>query len=121
VETGFKMNKRRVLVAWIGHSDLKAMAASWKNSAGAAILAELGGAQPTAREIGPIKALVDAEPFDEIRLLSDFRPAWNKANAQLSGFAARIRAVPEGASSKAIAHRVYFSRRPAARPALGRD
>ncbi len=84
------MNKRRVLVAWIGHSDLKAMAASWKNSAGAEILAELGGAQPTAREIGPIKALIDAEPFDEIRLLSNFRPAWNKSYRDWLGKKATI-------------------------------
>jgi transcriptional regulator with PAS, ATPase and Fis domain len=72
------MNKRRVLVAWIGHSDLKAMALSLGNAAGAQILSELGGAKPAAGECGPIKTLIDAESFDEVRLLSDYRPAWNK-------------------------------------------
>lgn len=72
------MNKRRGLVAWIGHSDLKAMALSLGNAAGAQILSELGGAKPAAGEAGPIKVLVDKEPFDEIRLFSNYRPAWNK-------------------------------------------
>ena len=72
------MNKRRVLVAWIGHSDLKAMAASSASGIGAEILAELPGAKPAAGELGPIKTLVEIEPFDEIRLLSNFPATWNK-------------------------------------------
>jgi len=56
-----------------------------QNSAGAEILAELGGAKPTAGEVGPIKALVDAERFDEIRLLSNFQPAWSKLYGEWLG------------------------------------
>jgi hypothetical protein len=72
------MNKRRVLVAWIGHSDLKAMAASLKSLEGDEILAKLPGATPSTGDLGPIKTLVDSEPFNEIRLLSNFPAQWNK-------------------------------------------
>lgn len=76
---GVEMTKRRVLVSWIGHSDLKAMAAASADPIGAEIFSELGGPKPATGDIGPFKTLAEAETFDEIRLLSNYRPAWNKA------------------------------------------
>lgn len=73
------MTERRVLVAWIGHSDLKAMAVAKGGELAARILDKLGGAPPVAGDSGPNKSLIDAEPFDEIRLLSNYPGQWNEA------------------------------------------
>ncbi|HEX7378263.1 MAG TPA: hypothetical protein VF278_14190, partial [Pirellulales bacterium] len=73
------MTKRRVLVAWIGHSDLKAMAVAEGCALGAGILETLGGSPPAPGDSGPTKTLVSVEPFDEIRLLSNSPGPWNEA------------------------------------------
>jgi hypothetical protein len=56
---GVLMTKRRVLVSWIGHSDLKAMAAASPGPIGAEILSELAGAKPAAGDTGPFKTLIE--------------------------------------------------------------
>jgi DNA-binding NtrC family response regulator len=70
------MPKRRVLVTWIGHNDLRAMAATLAPAKQAAVLADIGGSIEEA-ELGPTRTLVDDQVFDEIHLLSNFKPGLN--------------------------------------------
>ena len=78
------MVRRRVLVCWIGHTDLRAMAGSAPDVIQLAILERVKlvgvGDGP-----GPIKALLDCEAFDEIHLLSNFDPRWGSAFAKWLG------------------------------------
>jgi hypothetical protein len=62
--------RRRVLVSWIGHTDLRAMAATLPPSKRKAI-GEADGEVGT----GPVKALLDKETFQEIHLLSNYDPS----------------------------------------------
>lgn len=73
------MPQKRLLVSWIGHNDMRSLALSLPETAREEMLATLPGGPPTAAEgIGPIKTLVNQEAFDEIRLLSNYDPAWEQ-------------------------------------------
>lgn len=63
----------RVLVTWIGHADLRAMAAALPTRERRSVLEALG-ASDLVRGDGPVKTLVDQREFDEIHLLSDYDP-----------------------------------------------
>ena len=73
------MPKTRVLASWIGHNDMRAMAISLPQRQRDEILLALPGPLPAAGEFGPIKSLLYHERFDEIRLLSNYPAAWEKA------------------------------------------
>ena len=84
------MGKRRVLVQWLGHSDLRAMAATLPVADHTKILDKLKGSPPHEGDRGPIKTLLETREFDEVRLLSNYPADWNKrfvswlsVNAQL--------------------------------------
>ena len=62
---------RRILFSWIGHADLRAMAASLPESEQQEVLKGLNPPKATPGQPGPLKCLLDAEQFDEIHLLSD--------------------------------------------------
>ena len=79
------MPKRRVLAAWIGHNDMRAMAVDLPAGQRHEILQKLGGPTPAAGEVGPIKSLTNCRQFDEIRLLSNYAAAWEKAYAEWLG------------------------------------
>ena len=72
------MAKRRVLVCWIGHSDLRAMAGTLAADLQQQMLERLGGTLPRADEHGPLRTLIDRESFDEILLLSNYSADWTK-------------------------------------------
>ncbi len=72
------MRQKRLLVSWIGHNDIRAFAMSLPDRQCDEILAALPGPRPVENELGPIKTLVEQEPFDEIRLLSNYSRAWEK-------------------------------------------
>ena len=65
------MSRRRILICWIGHNDLRAMCAALPAKQGNELLEEIGGDMPPTSETGPIKTLLDAEEFDAIYLLSN--------------------------------------------------
>jgi len=54
--------RRKVLVQWIGHSDLRAMAASLPPAKQKPILDSIKGAPPTAGDNGPTKTLLQRKP-----------------------------------------------------------
>jgi len=70
--------KRRLLVSWIGHSDLRAMAAAIPAARQKQILDRLGGAIHKPPDVGPTKTLLSTQAFDEVRLLSNYPDEWNK-------------------------------------------
>ena len=72
------MPNKRLLLQWIGHSDLRAMAVSLPTAQREEILAEIKGPVPEGRDVGPTKTLLDTQSFDEICLLSNYRAEWNK-------------------------------------------
>ena len=72
------MPRQKVLVQWIGHSDLRALAADSPQARSNKIMAEIGGALPRAGDRGPTKTLLDTQHFDSIRLLTNYRREFNK-------------------------------------------
>lgn len=72
------MPRRRLLMSWIGHHDMRAMALSLPEKQRDDMVAALPGPVPTVGELGPIKTLVEREAFDEICLLSNYRSSWEK-------------------------------------------
>ncbi|HBN75948.1 MAG TPA: AAA family ATPase [Planctomycetaceae bacterium] len=71
------MNIRKVLVQWIGHSDLRALSASLPAAKANEILDRIGGSSSDADGLGPTKTLLETQEFDEIRLLSNYDKNWN--------------------------------------------
>jgi DNA-binding NtrC family response regulator len=65
------MRTRRTLFSWIGHTDLRAMAASLPAAQQAEVLEGLNPPKPLTGQPGPLKCLLDHERFDEVHLLSD--------------------------------------------------
>lgn len=65
------MAARRILFSWIGHNDLRAMAASLPEDEQAEVLKGVNPPTPLHGQAGPLKCLLDAERFDEVHLLSD--------------------------------------------------
>jgi DNA-binding NtrC family response regulator len=86
--------RQRVLVSWIGHTDLRAMAATLPLSKRKAIAQVIGEAEGEVGP-GPVKALLDKETFQEIHLLSNYDPTVTK---QYVGWL----------KQRAVAHQVKF-------------
>lgn len=72
------MPTRRILFSWIGHADLRAMAASLSETAQKEVLKGLNPPKPMPDQPGPLKCLLDAEQFDEVHLLSDHTAVKNR-------------------------------------------
>ena len=60
------MHERRLLVSWIGHTDLIAMANELPETDRQKVLDTLRARPNPAVQKGPIRTLVDAESFDSI-------------------------------------------------------
>ncbi len=85
--------KRRVLVQWIGHSDLRAMARDLPPSDRKAILDVIGGEPAKPKDDGPTKTLLQSESFDQITLLSNYKSDFNRWFRTWLGLPAEIVAV----------------------------
>lgn len=72
------MRNRRILFSWIGHADLRAMAASLPADQQEEVLRALNPPKPLAGQPGPLKCLLDQEAFDEVHLLSDHTAPKNR-------------------------------------------
>lgn len=84
------MHKKRVCVQWIGHSDLRAMAASLPADQRDEIMKQIKGELPKHGDLGPIKTLISTQSFDEVRLLSNYSPSWNKKYVAWLGLKAEV-------------------------------
>jgi len=65
------MTTRRLLFSWIGHADLRAMAADQPAEQQANVLRGLNPPTPLKGHAGPIKTLLSLQRFDEVHLVSD--------------------------------------------------
>lgn len=72
------MTTKRILFSWIGHADLRALAASLPKGEQQEVLKGLNPPNPLPDQQGPLKCLLDAEQFDEVHLLSDHPLAKNR-------------------------------------------
>ena len=84
------MTKRRVLLQWIGHSDLRVLATSLSPRKRDALMTKLGGSLPRDGDLGPTKTLLATQSFDEVRLLSNYSPEWGKCFVGWLGVAAQL-------------------------------
>jgi DNA-binding NtrC family response regulator len=62
----------RILVSWVGHTDLKAMAQDLPRSYQEKIKGIVGSIEPPKGGLGPIKTLISKEVFDQIHILSNY-------------------------------------------------
>jgi sigma54-dependent transcription regulator len=99
------MDGYRVLVSWIGNTDLRVMAGSLAESLRKEILARLKGGGPLEGS-GPLKTLLDLEKFNEIHLLSDHPAAWVAAYIKWLGHKVTLHSV---ALNDPIDHGKIFS------------
>ena len=84
---------KRVVVQWIGHSDLRAMASSLPAAQRDEIMEQVKGERAKEGDLGPIKTLITTQAFDEVRLLSNYSPTWNKRYIAWLGTKAEVTAV----------------------------
>lgn len=69
---------RRILLSWIGHTDLRAMATSLPSSEQKEVLKGINPPIPLPEQPGPLKCLLDVEHFDEVHLLTDQNATKNR-------------------------------------------
>ncbi len=79
------MPRRRILFSWIGHADLRAMAASLPPDQQGDVLKGLNPPRPMPDQPGPLKCLLNNESFDEVHLLSDHSALKNRLYARWLG------------------------------------
>ncbi|MFM8478197.1 MAG: hypothetical protein ACKOEO_20625, partial [Planctomycetaceae bacterium] len=79
------MRRKKILVQWIGHSDLRALAADSPQSLRHKLMSALGGRLPETSDRGPTRTLVETQTFDEIRLLSNYSHEFNGCFAKWLG------------------------------------
>lgn len=63
---------KKVLVSWIGHTDLLAMCPSLTDSQREEVLALLNHKHPGQAQASPVKTLIENEPFDEVHLIDNY-------------------------------------------------
>ncbi len=85
------MPRKKILVQWIGHSDLRALAANSSQSRCEKLMSTLGGKLPDRSDVGPTKTLVDTQEFDEIRLLTNYAHEFNSWFAKWLGGKTQLR------------------------------
>ncbi len=71
------MSRRKVLVQWIGHSDLRALAANSSKPRCDRIMVAVGGRLPPKGDLGPTKTLIDTQQFDDVMLLTNYESEFN--------------------------------------------
>ena len=88
------MSRRKVLVQWIGNSDLRAMlqdSVGLSKAKRSALLKDVGvGPVAGGSKYGPTKTLLDQVKFDEVRLLSNYKKEWNTLFAKWVGSKVKV-------------------------------
>lgn len=84
---------RRVLVSWIGYADFRALAATLPSDQQADVLGGLNPPTPLFGQAGPLKTLLDSEPFDEVHLLTSHTGQRNRLYVQWVGGRVTLHAV----------------------------
>lgn len=85
------MPRKRILVSWIGHADLRAFAQSLSADKKEDLLSSLG---PGPADLpGPVKTLTENEVFSEIHLLANYESRWTRAFCKWLGKEPHIHAI----------------------------
>jgi len=84
------MARKRTLIQWIGHSDLRALAADSSPSRRDKLMAHLGGKLPNSGDLGPTKTLLKTQSFDEVRLLTNYPTEFNSWFAKWLGVKSEV-------------------------------
>jgi DNA-binding NtrC family response regulator len=84
------MARKKVLLQWIGHSDLRAMSLSLSPAEQKKLLDKIGGKLPAEGDRGPVKTLLETAGFDEVRLLSNYPASWTKRYRDWLGIKAEV-------------------------------
>ncbi|TWU41877.1 sigma-54 interaction domain-containing protein [Novipirellula artificiosorum] len=71
------MPRKKILVQWIGHSDLRSLAANSSQARSEKLMAGLRGELPKKEDLGPTKTLLTTQKFDEVRLLTNYSSEFN--------------------------------------------
>ncbi len=79
------MPRKKVLVQWIGHSDLRSLAANSSQTRCEKLMAALAGKLPKKEDLGPTKTLITTQKFDEVRLLTNYASEFNSWFAKWLG------------------------------------
>lgn len=77
------MPKPRILIQWIGHSDLQWLASTLPSPTQEDLLKDIF--RDTPAESGPTSTLLKNETFDEVILLSNYKKKWNDLFAKAHG------------------------------------
>ncbi|GAB5407322.1 MAG: hypothetical protein Aurels2KO_55530 [Aureliella sp.] len=72
------MSKQRVLVQWIGHTDLRCLAADSSPARQRKIQEVAHGNLPSKGSLGPTKTLLTQQQFDEVRILTNYSDELNR-------------------------------------------
>jgi DNA-binding NtrC family response regulator len=80
---------KRLLVAWIGYHDLRVMAEDQPPTVRRQILDKVRHVAGPG-EHGPLKTLVDQEPFDRLVLFSNLSPDWSRRYVKWLGLPAEL-------------------------------
>lgn len=84
------MARRSTLLQWIGHSDLRAMAAELPDAQAREVIEAIGGHVARAGDLGPTKTLLKTRKFDSVTLISNYDKALNRLFSKWIGGQARI-------------------------------
>jgi transcriptional regulator with GAF, ATPase, and Fis domain len=79
------MQPRRILLSWVGHADLRALAATLPPEQQPGVLEGLNPPTPLPGETGPLKSLLDQEKFDEAHVLTQYGSVKNRPYARWIG------------------------------------
>jgi transcriptional regulator with PAS, ATPase and Fis domain len=72
------MQKKQVLVSWIGHTDIRAMGRSLPPDRQQALVPLVGPIDNVRDKTGPVRTLLDCRTFDHVHLISDYPAAINR-------------------------------------------
>lgn len=87
------MALHRILVSWIGYADFRALAATLPTEEQGEVLRGLNPPTPLAGQAGPLKTLLDSEPFDEVHLLTSHSGPRNRLFVEWVGGAPTLHPV----------------------------
>ena len=88
------MSRQRILVTWIGHTDLRVMASSLPEEERDKLLKNLGGLPAVRDSRGPIRTLLDTEQFDKVYLFSNYPAPANRLFARWLGNSPEVCQLP---------------------------
>ena len=75
---GGGMPRDKVLFQWIGHSDLRSLAANSTDARQKKIMDVIRGRLPDKDDLGPTKTLLSTQSFSKVKLLTNYPKEFNK-------------------------------------------